>query len=207
MGQCAGAVNGDLWRSIRTVFDPHFSHQCAKVFLDPMRRELSRWRAQLPAVPGRADFVVEALETCRSLPFKIIALSLYSGVLTDKKFDELLQLNVVHDKVLLTTWFGRRERSSFDNMLPTMTKKNMDTFEAEWEAYNLKVARIATKILFANLDVTSAILAFLLINLAMNPDVQTELREEVLAQHREANSSRTNGDGSTESEDVYERNL
>lgn len=37
------------------------------------------------------------------------------------------------------------------------------------------------EILFANLDVTSAILAFLLINLAQNPEVQRELREEVLS--------------------------
>jgi len=84
MGQCAGAVNGELWRSIRAVFDPHFSHQCAKAFLEPMRAELSRWRGQLPAVPGRPDFVVEALEACRILPFKIIALSLYRDVLTDE---------------------------------------------------------------------------------------------------------------------------
>ncbi|KAK8093323.1 cytochrome P450, partial [Apiospora hydei] len=211
MGQCAGVVNDDLWRSIRTVFDPHFSHQCAKAFLDPMRRELSRWRDQLPAVPGRADFVVEALEACRILPFKIIALSLYRDVLTDEMFDELLQLNVVHDKVLLTTWFGRRERSSFYNMLPTMAKNNMGTFEVEWEAYNLKVVRIATEKCIACpvKDMYEQVKAGTIgtanwlhtIDEILFANLDTELREEVLAQRQEANGSATSSD------DVYERYL
>ncbi|GME64802.1 cytochrome P450 CYP5293A1 [Neofusicoccum parvum] len=63
----------------------------------------------------------------------------------------------------------------------------MDEFERKWRAFNLKMVQSAEmflhtidEILFANIDVTSSVLAFLLINLARNVAAQTDLRAEIL---------------------------
>jgi hypothetical protein len=43
--------------------------------------------------------------------------------------------------VLLTTWFGRKERNGLYNALPTASKKDMDTFEADWKKFNFFMMR------------------------------------------------------------------
>ncbi|KAI0159700.1 cytochrome P450 [Xylariaceae sp. FL1272] len=213
MGVCAGAQNGAVWKAIRKVFDPYFSHEAAMKFADTFESELVRWREELAPKAGKTatNFTVEATTACRILPFKLIAQACYGEVLTDAMFAELLELNELHEKVMMTSWFGSSTRSKLYCMLPTQHKRDMDEFVTRWADYNLRAARECNakgircpvgemhaevvkgtisednwlqtidEILFTNLDVTSAILAFLLINLAINQSAQKELREEVLA--------------------------
>ncbi|KAL1845185.1 hypothetical protein VTK73DRAFT_964 [Phialemonium thermophilum] len=220
MGVCAGVQNGEVWKNIRKVFDPHFSYQSATGFTRLFDAELDRWIRDLANRAGHeSDFVVEATTACTVLPFKLIALACYGPAMTEEAFADLLRLNSVHERVLLTTWFGRKERSRLYNLLPTRSKKDMDAFESQWKAYNFRMMRESEakglpcpvremyrdvvagtiteanwlqtidEILFTNLDVTSAILAFLLINLSINQDAQAELREEILRHTRPASSS------------------
>ncbi|KAK4041460.1 cytochrome P450 [Parachaetomium inaequale] len=198
MGVCAGVQNGAVWKNIRKVFDPYFSYKSAMGFSEIFATEFKKWMDDLASQAGRkSEFVVEATTVCTVLPFKLIALACYGPAMTDKR-------------VLLTTWFGRKQRSRLFNLLPTASKKDMDTFESDWKQFNFFMMRESEakglpcparemyhdvlagtiteanwlqtidEILFTNLDVTSAILAFLLINLSINQPVQQELRAEIL---------------------------
>ncbi|KAK4154823.1 cytochrome P450 [Chaetomidium leptoderma] len=131
------------------------------------------------------------------------------GVSPDSKTD-LLARNTVHEKILLTTWFGRKQLSRLYNLIPwTSSRKDVDTFNSAWKQFNFAVMREAEakqlpcpirevyqevlagniteimwlqtidEILFTNLDVTSGVLSFLLINLAINQPAQAELRAEI----------------------------
>ncbi|EAQ93104.1 hypothetical protein CHGG_01339 [Chaetomium globosum CBS 148.51] len=190
MGVCAGVQNGAVWKNIRKVFDPYFSYKSAQGFSEIYAAEFKKWMDDLSA--GReSDFVAEATTICTVLPFKLIALACYGPALDGQG---------THDGF---------ERSGLYNALPTASKKDMDTFEADWKKFNFFMMRESEEkqlpcpiremykdvlagtiteanwlqtideILFTNLDVTSAILAFLLINLGINQPVQSELRSEI----------------------------
>jgi cytochrome P450 monooxygenase len=61
------------------------------------------------------------------------------------------------------------------------------------------------EILFTNLDVTSAILAFLLINLSINQPVQKELRDEIVQNIGKAAAGVVDSNGDTDSLEAYIR--
>ncbi|ORX94548.1 cytochrome P450 [Clohesyomyces aquaticus] len=155
------------------------------------------------------ELVLDASVTCRVLPFKMVASVLYGNALSQDSFRELLALNSLHEKVMFNAFFGKQERSRLFSILPSQSKSLMDGFERKWRAFNLEMIEKAKKeglpcpvatmypsvrkgsvtekeflhtideILFANIDVTSSVLAFLLINLARNSRAQTELRQEI----------------------------
>lgn len=58
-------------------------------------------------------------------------------------FAEVLELNQVHDRVLLATWFGKMQRNRLFNLLPTTTKKDTDDFITGWKDFNLRAIREA----------------------------------------------------------------
>ncbi|KAK0618757.1 Cytochrome P450 monooxygenase lepD [Lasiodiplodia hormozganensis] len=217
LGSSVGVLNGDKWKAMRRVFEPHLSHQMAMAFSARFGREVAAWMAELPAEWAKAagadgaPFVVDAATACRFLPFKLVALALYGDALSEKAYERLLELNALHEKVMLRAFFGKAERSELFSRLPSESKALMDQFEREWRDFNLEIIERAEKeklscpvakmhpsvldgsvaerqflhtideILFANIDVTSSVLAFLLINLARNCAAQTQLRAEILA--------------------------
>ncbi|KAF2680077.1 cytochrome P450 CYP5293A1 [Lentithecium fluviatile CBS 122367] len=216
LGSSVGVLNGDKWKTMRKVFDPHLSHQLAMDFRSTFSREVAAWMNDRPSMGTKSahgspttEFVVDASTACRILPFKLVASVLYGDVLSDSAFEELLELNKVHEKVMFNAFFGTRERSRLFSVLPSQSKILMDHFEREWRIFNLKMIRAAQdrglscpvakmhpsvldgtikerdflhtidEILFANIDVTSSVLAFLLINLARNVPAQADLRAEI----------------------------
>lgn len=239
---------------MRKVFDPNLSHGIAMDFRTRFGREVEAWMESLPAVSTKqgdgADgpgLVVDASTACKTLPFKLVALILYNEALSDAAFEELLELNNLHEKVMFKTFFGGPERSRLLSHLPTQSNGQMDEFGQKWRAFNLKMIKTAEEvslsrtkgrvsretntakkhqscpvadmypsvvngsitelevstrgatetgetstngtqflhtideILFANIDVTSSVLAFLLVNLARNSSAQRHLRAEILA--------------------------
>lgn len=85
LGVCVGVQNGQKWKDLRKVFDPHFSHKSAMGFMKTFAAEILRWRQEIAASGGEmGDFVVDATSCCRILPFKLIALACYGSVMTDE---------------------------------------------------------------------------------------------------------------------------
>jgi len=158
---------------------------------------------------GSGHFAVDAVTACRVLPFKLIACACYGELLNDTTFAKLLKLNEQHEELMLRSIFGRKTTSAWYNKLPTQDKQQMDRYQQDWKAFNDDVLQAADQtglacpmtqvrvavteglmseldflhtideILFTNVDVTSAVLAFLLLNLAANQDCQDDVRAEM----------------------------
>lgn len=157
-----------------------------------------------------SSFSIDAAEACRVLPFKLIACACFGELLTDATFAELLKLNTTHERLMATTFFSPRTTSKLFGLLPFAETRAMSTYKKDWEMFNMRIIHTARKtglycpaeriyeavdkvaiskaeylqtideILFTNVDVTSTVLGFLLINLATNRDCQEELRAEIL---------------------------
>jgi hypothetical protein len=149
LGSSVGVLNGQKWKTMRKNFDPHLSHRLAMDFRSPFSREVADWMKHLPAIgaESRRDslvkgFIVDASAACKTLPFKLVASVLYGEALSDSAFDELVDLNTLHERVMSKAFFGRRERSRVFSMLPGGSKSLMDGFEREWRTFNLKMIQV-----------------------------------------------------------------
>lgn len=152
LGSSVGVLNGDKWKAMRRVFEPHLSHQMAMAFSARFGSEVAAWMAELPAEWAKAagadgaPFVVDAATACRFLPFKLVALALYGDALSEKAYERLLELNALHEKVMLRAFFGKAERSEVLSRLPSESKALMDQFEREWRDFNLEIIERAEKV-------------------------------------------------------------
>ncbi|KAJ5555318.1 Cytochrome P450 [Penicillium sp. DV-2018c] len=126
-------------------------------------------------------------------------------------YQKLVLLNDLHEKLMLDAFFGKLTVSKIFNFLPTQSKRRMKTFKASWEKINMDIVAKARaeklqcpaerifkgvesghmskeeflqtmdELLFTDIDVTSTVIAFLLINISANQSFQSSLREEIAA--------------------------
>jgi hypothetical protein len=150
LGSSVGVLNGQEWKTMRKNFDPHLSHKLAMDFRSPFSHEVADWIKHLPATGTEfrhgsltKGFIVDASAACKTLPFKLVASVLYGEALSDSVFEELVDLNTIHEKVMSKAFFGRSERSRILSMLPSGSKSLMDGFEREWRTFNLKMIQVA----------------------------------------------------------------
>ena len=61
-------------------------------------------------------------------------------------FAKLLYLNQLYGKLVVTALAQPRTSSKWYNILPTSAKRQMDTFQREWKAFNLDVVRSAREV-------------------------------------------------------------
>jgi cytochrome P450 len=164
------------------------------------------------------SFSIDAVQACHVLPFKLVAYACYGDILTDTTFAELLKLNETHEMLALTAFFNPRAISKIYGMFPFPETRAMDAYQKDWKSFNMRVIDAARKtstycpaehiykgveegrmtaasflqtideILFTNVDVTSAVLAFLLINLAANEGCQDDLRAEMVREIQKSES-------------------
>ncbi|KAE8408054.1 cytochrome P450 [Aspergillus pseudonomiae] len=179
---------------MRAHFEPEFSHLASVNMTDTFAMEIEKWTLELSK--GRDLHQQEATlrsfhrnptEACRYLPFRLTGLTVYGDALDAETYQDLVHLNDLHEQVMLDAFFGRFTVSKIFNILPTQSRRRLDTFKATWEKLNLDIiAKARTfletmdELLFTNIDVTSTV-AFLLINIAANQSFQSSLREEITA--------------------------
>ncbi|GAB1196915.1 hypothetical protein APSETT444_006195 [Aspergillus pseudonomiae] len=166
---------------MRAHFEPEFSHLASVNMTDTFAMEIEKWALELSKGRGihqqeatLGSFHGNPTEACRYLPFRLTGLTVYGDALDAE--------------VMLDAFFGRFTVSKIFNILPTQSRRRLDTFKATWEKLNLDIiAKARTfletmdELLFTNIDVTSTVLAFLLINIAANQSFQSSLREEITA--------------------------
>ncbi|PLB38073.1 cytochrome P450 [Aspergillus candidus] len=218
LGQCLGLQGGQKWAVMRAHFEPEFSHLASVNMADKFAMEIERWALELSRNRGihQQEATLESFrrnptEACRYLPFRLTGLTVYGDALDTETYQDLVHLNDLHEQVMLDAFFGRFTISKTFNMLPTPSRRRLDTFKAKWRKLNLDiVAKARTKklhcpaeriyrgvesgkmsnvefletmdeLLFTNIDVTSTVIAFLLINIAANQSFQSSLREEIAA--------------------------
>ncbi|RPB29333.1 cytochrome P450 [Terfezia boudieri ATCC MYA-4762] len=218
LGECVGMLNGSVWDKAKVHLIPHFAHGAAMAAVPMFKAEYLRWVEKLPEDKlvsyKRSDgsgFVIDALSACRKLPFKLIAMVLYRDMLTDKLFDELWELNEVHERITYAALLRDLPAKKWYSFLPTRDNKLLEAYLKDWARLNMAVineARVTgtycpvtemykgvengdmtleqflqslDEILFTNVDVTSSIFAYVLINLARDREFQSALRQEILS--------------------------
>ncbi|KGQ04425.1 25-hydroxyvitamin D-1 alpha hydroxylase [Beauveria bassiana D1-5] len=203
---------------MRAHFEPEFSHLASLNMTNTFEMEIEGWADMLSKSHALREkevtlgsFQRDPTEACRYLPFRLTGLTVYGEALDDETYQDLVHLNDLHEEVMLDAFFGKLTVSNIYNILPTQSKRRLDTFKSKWEKLNLDiVAKARTKnfhcpaeriykgvesgkmskvefletmdeLLFTNIDVTSTVLAFLLINIAANQTFQSLLRDEIAA--------------------------
>ncbi|EJP64645.1 Cytochrome P450 CYP5293A1 [Beauveria bassiana ARSEF 2860] len=203
---------------MRAHFEPKFSHLASLDMANTFEMEIEGWADMLSKSHALREkevtlgsFQRDATEACRYLPFRLTGLTVYGEALDDETYQDLVHLNDLHEEVMLDAFFGKLTVSNIYNILPTQSKRRLDTFKSKWEKLNLDiVAKARTnnfhcpaeriykgvesgkmskvefletmdELLFTNIDVTSTVLAFLLINIAANQTFQSLLRDEIAA--------------------------
>ncbi|KAL1919657.1 uncharacterized protein VTP21DRAFT_1588 [Calcarisporiella thermophila] len=153
--------------------------------------------------------VADSMNIVKHLPFGMIAKTIY-GQLTPDDQIRLRDMNEDHEKLVEIAFLGQWAKYSWYRWLPTEANRMMDKYLGSWEAFNIEMVKRARKldqpdaastmyssvesgkmrlveflqtldeILFTNIDVTSSVLAWALINVARNSRVQSKLRVEIL---------------------------
>lgn len=140
LGQCVGVKHNEDWRRLRSHIDPHFTVQKAVELLPIMISDTDQWLESLPHLPhvvrNEKDnrLVIKAEELVSILPFKMIARRVFGELVDDKLVDELFRLNLVHERVINHTFFGKFEQWKIFKYLPVQANKDVDNFERDWAA-------------------------------------------------------------------------
>ncbi|EJP66212.1 Cytochrome P450 CYP5293A1 [Beauveria bassiana ARSEF 2860] len=218
LGGAVGVQAGKKWTTMRAHFDPEFSHKASMSMVPLYNNEAIRWLTELAqpsssscsSTPSTAGgFVRNIAGACRLLPFRLIGLVTYGEAFDDKLYQQLVELNEIHDKLMLDAFFGKWNASKLYNMLPTASRRRMQSFQRTWESINDAVIlrakteglrcpaevihrgveagdmskreflQTVDELLFTNIDVTSTAVACLLLNVAENPGFQESLRQEM----------------------------
>ncbi|CBF80479.1 hypothetical protein AN8408.2 [Aspergillus nidulans FGSC A4] len=154
-------------------------------------------------------FALEIKKPCRFLPLRLAAEFVYGEIFDDKLFSALLDLNVLHEVILHDVIANKRLATRLGCWFDRAAAKRMEEFRSRWMEFNLGIiqsARGASKacpaeriyhgvekgdlkleeflhtldeILFANVDVSSAVLGTLFEHLAVNTAFQQKLRAEI----------------------------
>ncbi|KAL4994330.1 cytochrome P450 [Aspergillus recurvatus] len=204
LGHAVGAIAGERWSMIRRYFDPEFSFQSARQAIPQLSASINRRLGDLPlqGTGTEKGFALEIRKPCRLLPLRLAAEFLFSA---------LLDLNVLHEVILHNVIANKRLATRLGCWFDRGAAKRMEEFRTRWREFNLGIiqsAREASKacpaeriyrgvekgdleldeflhtldeILFANVDVSSAVLNTLLEHLAANKAFQQRLRGEIEA--------------------------
>ncbi|KAJ5185543.1 hypothetical protein N7491_006590 [Penicillium cf. griseofulvum] len=172
-------------------------------------------------------FILEIKKASRFLPLRLAAEFVYGEVIDDELFSALLELNYLHEVILHDVIANKRLATRLGCWFDHKAAKRMDEFRSRWRDFNLRIIQSAREasqicpseriyrgvekgdlkleeflhtldeILFANVDVSSAVLNTLLEHLAANTDFQQKLRGEIVA-HGHSCSHALNTDTDTD---------
>ncbi|KAK0469980.1 cytochrome P450 [Desarmillaria tabescens] len=213
LGHCVGVKYGKDWSRLRSHIDPHFSSSVAIDLLPIMNADVSEWLNTLPMAmksPNeRTKFKVQAGELVSHLPLKMIASAIFGSLLNDKLRAELIDLFILHERLMTRAILGKFYQWTLASYLPTEANRDAQVFQRDWcnllrrcareaEERNIKTAvselyktmqeggmsfveycHSVDEILFNNVDVTTIHISWILINLAQHPDVQNRLVQEI----------------------------
>ncbi|KAK3693045.1 cytochrome P450 CYP5293A1 [Podospora appendiculata] len=214
LGRCVGQQSGEKWKTMRSHFDPEFSHQKAVQAEPVFHKHIQEWMGSLTITQTTSTFVLDALTICRAVSFRLLAIMSYGEVMNEETFERLNDLTNLHRHIMGTLVFNTRVMSKLYNLFPTKQMRQLDTFNRLWKQFNLDVIHRARKegldcpverifagveqgdmdlqeflqsldeMLYTNIDITGLVVACLLAKIAANPEVQARLRTEISAEKK-----------------------
>jgi cytochrome P450 len=175
--------------------------------------------------------VVDTTKLAFEIPPKIVAHRFFGELLDDELTSKLVVMTEIHDRFIARIFLGFWHHFRIYKYLPIEANREIDKFAKDWkellvgkceEAYKRGIRTVASdlyvdvkegrwtfdefahtidNILFANLDVSPAAISWMLVELALNPAVQTRLYEDIKA----ASNDESLGDTPTERRETYVR--
>jgi len=142
LGQCAGALYNQPWRTVRRYFDPAYTHATSMTMIPIFKTEVSQWLKDLQndaLSSGVGRLVLNTEQACKIIPLRAIPLSFYGDAYTDQRHKELVRLSGMQAQALAYTAMGKWQMSPWFNALPTPSKRHLDRYLADWKAFNLDI--------------------------------------------------------------------
>lgn len=202
-----GLINGTRWTKVRREFAPAFTHPIVKMNKEQISQEAEEFIEEW-GVLYSPSFTAEAASAVSRFPFFCTATQLYGKLDKDEK-DLLWQLGQQSLGLMRHVLSGGLFRFPIARILYPQATRELDCFMEDWFAFNQRMYRsrrgmnpqplivsvwqqlldgeitreellqTLSEILFANLDVSTGNLSWLVIYLASNVKVQQDVFQEM----------------------------
>ncbi|KAK4176247.1 cytochrome P450 [Triangularia setosa] len=207
LGECMGLINGTRWTALRSEFAPTYTHSAVQEKMHTISNQAHEYVSNLDP-QRRSTFNLRTAKAVSRFPFFSTATSIYGPLSDQEKealWSIAQQSLAIMGKYVLSGGIYRSARLS--RWLSPAAMRDLDAFQRSWEEFNIEMFRtrreknavpivglwqhveegLVTKdealhtlseIIFANLDVATGTLSWLVIFLALDENVQKQLREE-----------------------------
>ncbi|RFU32823.1 hypothetical protein B7463_g3510, partial [Scytalidium lignicola] len=190
LGDCMGLINGKRWKQTRVQFDPYFTHRAVSMVSPQLELAVTKYLQQLEAKD--AEYIeLHATNTAR-FPFMTTAEYIF-GPLTEIEKEELWSLGQRSLALMGNVLLGGLYRFKLYRWLRPRTYRQFKQFESDWTTFNERIInsrsfcyplppimiQTMSEILFANLDVSTHVLGWLVVFLAKDVGVQHQIRKEI----------------------------
>ncbi|TVY93797.1 Cytochrome P450 monooxygenase, partial [Lachnellula willkommii] len=224
LGKCVGLVSHSEWKSLRSITETPFLPNNMGSYIELIERKTKRHFDDLFANGSLGQGILNPVEDLKLLPFWIVAEILY-GELSVEMQQTLENLIPLRESLFRRIIGGGLTRFWWSRYLPISAIADLAKFKMEWSNFNDLAYQNAERqssrlpisyfyqeiesgsmtrqgmlqtldeILFANLDVTMGGISWIFMFLGAYPELQTELRQEVI--------SHTSSESGKESEERY----
>ncbi|KAK0739370.1 cytochrome P450 [Apiosordaria backusii] len=208
LGECMGLINGARWTALRNEFAPTYTHSAVHEKISIISNQARDYVNNLDP-QQRPSFSLRTADAVSRFPFFCTATSIYGPLSDHEKealWAIAQQSLAIMGKYVLSGGIYRSGRLS--RWVAPAAVRELNTFQTAWEEFNLEMYRtrrekgtvpivelwrhmeegLVTKdealhtlseIIFANLDVATGTLSWLVIFLALDENVQKQVREEL----------------------------
>ncbi|PNY28309.1 Cytochrome P450 [Tolypocladium capitatum] len=165
LGQCVGALNGKQWRVVRSYFDPAYTGNASLAMVPSFQNEVVKWLNMLKndsLRTGVRRLVVHAPTSCKILLLRVIPQTFYGAAYDDdvgmpphavriwgltvcQAYEKLVRISQIQGQVLKYVMAGGWQQHQWFNMLPTPSRRQLDLYHRDWQAFNLEMLETAQK--------------------------------------------------------------
>ncbi|KNG87010.1 cytochrome P450 monooxygenase [Aspergillus nomiae NRRL 13137] len=133
---------------IETHLDPEFSHRASRSMMKQFSQEIHSWVSHLSENPIRKSsqkdvFMQDVKKRCKDPSLRSIAISIYGETFSEENYAALSAMSELHEKIIFVAFLNKRVMSKWYNKLPTAEKRLMDSFQTQWEVFNLAQIKLA----------------------------------------------------------------
>lgn len=215
LGKCVGLISGHEWRAVRTGLETPFTRRNAAEHVDLIQDWVKRHMTERWQYSRLSEGLLDPAEDLKMLPFWIVA-EVFYGKLSPQQIHDLRGLAELREDLFKIVIDGGLPRFSFSRYLPTRANKDLARFRTSWRSFNDRAKQHAVSTspappivqmyklfeegvitddqlfhtldesLFANLDVTTGGISWVLVFLAANKHYQKRLLSELdqyIAEH------------------------
>lgn len=208
LGKCVGLISGTEWRAVRSAIEDPFTRKNAIEHVNLIFRWLERHMAERWQHSRLSEGLLDPAEDLKMVPFWIVA-EVFYGDLSPKQMKDLQEIATMREDLFKYVIHGGLMRFSLSRHLPTLANKKLALFAKYWETFNdeayeramltyksspiVELYRLCQhgkitrkqllhtldESLFANLDVTTGGISWVMVFLAANSEYPKRLLNEL----------------------------